>query len=758
MDKMGRELIATLLVEEGLRPLPVRPMNKIPLESSWQNRRYKSTQEVLSEFGPNDNLGIVISLFENSPEYQLLIIDYDDLSYLEEHKKIPELQKLFNSGTPIVETASGGWHVWVKVRTENPIRKWKFFTDNGIHAGEVLGIGSFSMCPPSITVPKKGSPYEDEPEREYRLIQGGFGNITQVTLEGLQKFYKKKNKWNFEVKDPNKKVEIRKPPSLATTGGAIEYACNKILSAPEGTVNDTINEMSYFLGRIKSVNHNEAKQALETAVSIKIGGREEKAFDTISRGLADGATNPIHDSIPTSRPPADVIKEASSAILEDLSESIPEMKVENLPPLVKRYVDEIAKSTSGSPTTCAVSLVSALGAFAGTNMVFRNYFGHNLYPNLWCVAFAPSGAFKSTMVKAGTKLVAQYDSRLHEQIKQAGMDQRKLSPKSAEYKEADEITRQLQGQTLKMPERVTLDALYSEFQYRSKGLWLPDEFSTWLKMLTAGFNEGMKSLLTELYEVDRSHTKNTKTGGVEVMRNPFISIVSTSTLEFVQDIISPQDAKTGFLARFLLFRTPRLEIIPPALPSVYTPIEDTSVFGELMRISDILSEMPQTAMTFEKVAAEFFTEWHNQMHREIQSMKENQHLHSILQAYSSRWSPSFIKVAMIFQQILEPGSREITEDAVLSAGSFMNHSIISTRRLFEHDLGIEESVILQRKILELMATHEGTMKWKAISRSGIVRSGKAKDYKDVIESLEESGRVHIDRTGPKQDWVVSLTM
>lgn len=706
-------------------------------------------------------MGIVISEFEGSPEYQLLIIDYDDQKLLEDHKQLPELAKLINSGTPIVETPSGGWHIWVKVKTDTPIRKWKFFREDGVHAGEVLGIGSFSMCPPSITAPKKGSKYEGEEFREYQLIHGGFGKIVTVTLEGLHRLYKKKEKdrtWEFQVVDPNKPVEIKKPPSLATSSGAIEYAVDKILTAPEGTVNDTINEMAFFLGRVPNLNFNEAKQALENAVVAKVGGPEDKAFDTIERGLADGAVQPIHNTVPTRRPPAKVIEEASAAIIEDLSDSIEEMKIDNLPPLVKRYVDEIAKSTSGSQTTCAVSLVSALGAFAGTNVVFRNYFGHNLYPNLWCVAFAPSGAFKSTMVKAGTKIVSQFDNRLHDQIRQAGMEQRKLSPKSNEYKEADEITRQLQGQTLKMPERVTLDAMYSEFQYRNKGLWLPDEFSTWLKMLTAGFNEGMKSLLTELYEVDRSHTKNTKTGGVEVMKNPFISIMSTSTLEFVQDIISPQDAKTGFLARFLLFRTPRLNTIPPALPSVFTPIEDTSVFGELMRVADILTEMPQTAMTFEKVAADFFTDWHNHMHREIQTLKENMHLHSIMQAYSSRWSPSFIKVAMIFQQILDPGSREITEDAVLAAGSFLNHSIVSTRRLFEHDLGVEESVITQRRLLELMATKDGVMKWKDISRSGIVRSGKAKDYKDVVESLEESGRVHIDRTGPKQEWVVSLTL
>jgi hypothetical protein len=92
------------------------------------------------------------------------------------------------------------------------------------------------------------------------------------------------------------------------------------------------------------------------------------------------------------------------------------------------------------------------------------------------------------------------------------------------------------------------------------------EFGEWLKNLERNHNQGLKPLLTDLYDVPFQWSYRTSAGGLLVVEEPFITINAVSTLAWVKANIKPSDVASGFFARFLIFFPPQKQIMPPALP------------------------------------------------------------------------------------------------------------------------------------------------------------------------------------------------
>jgi len=453
-----------------------------------------------------------------------------------------------------------------------------------------------------------------------------------------------------------------------------------------------------------------------------------------------------------SRPSVEAIAVARESILREIPESIEEMDFSRLPSVLTNYVNECKQITSGSPTSAAIALITIVGGYLGQNCRFPGYFGHTLYPNIWALSIASSGSFKSTMVKMASKKLRLDDSVHLNQIRDYQKCQDAFKPNDDDWTELEAQIKESQGQTLALPERITLEALFSEFRHRSKGVWLPDEFSSWLKMTTAGYNEGMKNMLTELYDPDQAIKKITKSGGLEVMENAFISICSTSTIEFItghnpkERLIGVEDAKTGFFARFLLFRVPDLHRTPPALPVESKILEETQAFWDFAELCDRFTNTNDPInMRFSKEAREHFNGWHNGIW-DLSSIKDKEpYLYDLLRSYASRWSPACIKLSMILQQCLEPGMDIITNRALEGAISVLDFVIQSTKQLFRRELGESYVDSTRRKLLEYIANkqkeHEGGVPWSKITMSRCIKNASAKKYMEIVDDLEESGKL-----------------
>tara|TARA_Y100000593_G_scaffold13709_3_gene25545 strand:- start:2803 stop:5037 length:2235 start_codon:yes stop_codon:yes gene_type:complete len=446
-----------------------------------------------------------------------------------------------------------------------------------------------------------------------------------------------------------------------------------------------------------------------------------------------------------SRPSAEAIAVAKEAIIRQIPESINEMSFEKLPQVIQDYVREASGITSGSVTSTAIAMVTIIGGYLGLNCRFPGYFGHTLYPNIWALSIASSGSFKSTMVKIAAKKMRLDDSVHLSAIKEMQKAQEEFKPGSEDWNDLDAAIKGEQGQTLQMPERISLEALFQEFRYRNKGVWLPDEFSSWLKMATASYNEGLKNMLTELYDPDQSIKKVTKSGGLEVMENAFVSICSTSTIEFVvggkERLIGPEDAKTGFFARFLLFRVPDLENTPPALPMETKLIEQTDAYHKFSQLCDRFKNISDPInMRFSEEAREHFNGWHNGIW-DLKGIKESEpYLYDLLRSYASRWSPACIKLSMILQQCLTPGDEIITSRALTGAISILDFVIQSTKMLFRRELGETYVEGNRRKLLEYIAKNEN-LTWRKLIQSRCLKGATTKKYDEVVEELIQAGKL-----------------
>ena len=83
-----------------------------------------------------------------------------------------------------------------------------------------------------------------------------------------------------------------------------------------------------------------------------------------------------------------------------------------------------------------------------------------------------------------------------------------------------------------------------------------DELGGWLKTLNSTVNQGLREILTGMYESPPDICKETKTAGSYYIWRPNLTILAASTDTWLSDNTSESDLKGGFLGRWLFFVSP----------------------------------------------------------------------------------------------------------------------------------------------------------------------------------------------------------
>ena len=135
-----------------------------------------------------------------------------------------------------------------------------------------------------------------------------------------------------------------------------------------------------------------------------------------------------------------------------------------------------------------------------------------------------------------------------------------------------------------LPNKASWEACIDRMDETGGGVWLLSEFGAWLAMLESNHNRGFRQNLTELYDVPSYFEDVTRTKGSKILRYPFVGISGVSTIEFLQGLLSKDDAGSGFLARFMLFKPPVSDTTPQALPLKKTKIQELHSYRLLSEI------------------------------------------------------------------------------------------------------------------------------------------------------------------------------
>lgn len=151
----------------------------------------------------------------------------------------------------------------------------------------------------------------------------------------------------------------------------------------------------------------------------------------------------------------------------------------------------------------------------------------------------------------------------------------------------------------------------------------------------------------------------------------------------------------------------------------------------------VVNEIPPTSYGLTPEARELFETFHQSIYRAIYSMPETR-ASEILEPYLKRWSPSLLKVAMLFQPFLDKEATSIGVEALAAAIPIIEYAIRSTAHLFKNELGESEFQRKCRVVLSYTAKKGGTVKRSALLASRILVGG-IREYEEVLDHLHQSG-------------------
>ena len=425
----------------------------------------------------------------------------------------------------------------------------------------------------------------------------------------------------------------------------------------------------------------------------------------------------------------------------------------HIPSILRDHVREACELTEASSAIIYGTALSCRGAHAGVKLTIQppNYF-IPLYGNLWFLSISESGSFKTTALNAGSARLKDREEKIIYELKELEARVESLrehgsgddDPEVIEY--TNELERYKSMRTV-LPNKASWDACIDRMDETGGGVWLLSEFGAWLAMLESNHNRGFRQNLTELYDVPSYFEDVTRTKGSKILRYPFVGISGVSTIEFLQGLLGKDDAGSGFLARFMLFKPPVSDKTPHALPQKKTKIQELHSYRLL---SEIYNQLDNISVPIEYSispnAQKVFEDYHNNMFSRFQ--ESNDGTQSILDPFLKRWSPSVLKLALLFQYLIDSDSQTISDSAVMGGISLSLYAENCTRYLFERDLGESSHQGKQRKLLEYLANRGGAVSRQKLLASKILDGGH-NEYDYIITSLEQSGKLFMETTDGK---------
>jgi len=425
----------------------------------------------------------------------------------------------------------------------------------------------------------------------------------------------------------------------------------------------------------------------------------------------------------------------------------------HMPPILRDHVREACELTEASSAIIYGTALSCLGAHAGIKLTIQppNYF-IPLYGNLWCLSISESGSFKTTALNAGSARLRDREQKIIHEIRD--IESRIASLRADGAQDGDiellesfnELERYKSIRKV-LPNKASWEACIDRIDETGGGVWLLSEFGAWLATLETVHNRGFRQHLTELYDVPTYFEDVTRTRGSKILRTPFVAVSGVSTLEFLQGLLGKDDAGSGFLARFLLFKPPVTDKIPYALPQKNMKIQELHSYRLL---SEIYNQLDNISVPLEysisPEAKKIFEDYHNDMFLRFQ--ESNDGTKSILDPFLKRWSPSVLKSAILFQYLLDSESQTLSEPAIMGGISLSLYAEKCTRYLFERELGESIQQNKWRRIIEYLANRGGSVTRQQLIASKVLDGGHG-EYDYVLTSLEHSGKLFVERTDGK---------
>ena len=442
-------------------------------------------------------------------------------------------------------------------------------------------------------------------------------------------------------------------------------------------------------------------------------------------------------------------------------ENIP-FSFEDMHPTVRRYVLELGKFCDAPWEFLYFSTISAIGAALG-NKVWMT-FQKNMYPNLYFLIIAKSTIFrKSASIKMGQTVIRDMDFAMKESY------ERDLQIFEERYNEwantpnrsvADRPTPPVDD-SIFSPNDITPEYLIDVMAAGDGSAYLSySEMGSLLATSNKSYMSGYKQLLTDMYDCG-TYIKGRKSDKRNVfVKTPCPSIIAASTIQWLKEYLSESELLSGFLSRFLFVVKNNIdrEIIPLpdklTLDSYWSQHFFPSMLGFKQEEFYCLPEAKR--------------EYAEHVMRNVQVRKNED---AFLESFIGRSEASLLKLSLIFHCIdtvvghppstpsykLEGDQRRgVTDEAFHYAEKAINFCNKCIRSSIDQIAGgntddIDKFYETLRSMYrnEPDKVQEGNKKVKCVNSRRIYRrmSKRAKDAKEIIETLQMQGRIVIIKDG-----------
>jgi len=364
---------------------------------------------------------------------------------------------------------------------------------------------------------------------------------------------------------------------------------------------------------------------------------------------------------------------------------------------INRYIRYASRLTDAPPEFHLLTAFSLLGVVSHQySFAFGDSFKRF---NLWMVMVAGTATFrKSTATKMGTKILNMITDAPQE--------------------------------TLLYPNDFSVEKLLIELVEHTHGLFHWDEFGGVLSRFDRQYMAGAKEMFTELFE-NAFFKRKIKSADDIIINNPHISILTSTTMDWFQDKVLPEDIEGGWLNRFI-YCVVKKKIRDQSLPLF------TAEPGEQIVLRDLLRRVfkMKRALTLSPGATEMYDVYYRKFSATIGKSQDR------IRNLFIRHPLYALKIACLYQINEDPSSTIITDENMRRAVVFMKWLWDSSYDETREHLLLSDTVRLRGRIMDRirMAGKEG------IPRSALLRNTHitARELDVHLDTLMEEDRVIIE--------------
>ena len=239
--------------------------------------------------------------------------------------------------------------------------------------------------------------------------------------------------------------------------------------------------------------------------------------------------------------------------------------------------------------------------------------------------------------------------------------------------------------------------------------------------------QGMKELLTNLYDNRSIYEYKTKSEGLVRIEEPLVSIMACSTQHWLSENLKSSDLYGGFLPRFLWFhahKKSRHNVIPETVNISWR----NQLEGEMAQLAAGSRDL-EFVLVKDTPAYQKFADFTLLTEQQISDLQDN-----ILAPFLGRLQVYCLKFSMIFQVMMSPVGTAIdpilsekTIDLAVAWSDYLKHSI----KVIVDDMDFNEEAIDRKAILKAIGEIPG------ISRSQLIRKARlsARKTDSALETL-----------------------